>query len=202
MMKIIIWILALIPIVYMSFRYSFEFGWHWLYVVVDFVHKHFGVYLGESLSHPVTFLQDTTAKTALNMFIVVLALQPLYAYLKINLLKYRRMIGLFGFFYAALHVMIFIAIKHNFHLDEVYAAAKEHIFIVFGMMAFVIFSIMAVTSMDFLYKRFASWHKLFYLAMIFIIIHFLFAHKTISLEFIVYTIIISTFLALRLVKSG
>jgi len=186
MMKIIIWILALIPIVYMSFRYSFEFRWHWLYDVVDFVHKYFGVYLGESLRHRVIFLQDTTAKTALNMFIIALALRPLYTYLKINLLKYRRIIGLFGFFYATLHVMI----------------AKEHVFILFGMIAFVIFLIMSVTSIDFLYKRFASWHKLFYLAMVFVIIHFLFAHKTISLEFIIYTIIISALLALRLVKSG
>jgi len=202
MMKIIIWILALIPIVYMSFRYSFEFRWHWLYDVVDFVHKYFGVYLGESLRHRVIFLQDTTAKTALNMFIIALALRPLYTYLKINLLKYRRIIGLFGFFYATLHVMIFVGIKHDFHLDEVYIAAKEHVFILFGMIAFVIFLIMSVTSIDFLYKRFASWHKLFYLAMVFVIIHFLFAHKTISLEFIIYTIIISALLALRLVKSG
>lgn len=199
-MKTIIWILALMPIVYMSFRYSFAFGWHWLYDVVYFVHKHFGIYLGESLHHPVRFLQDTTAKTALNMFVIVLALEPLYSYLKINLLKYRRLIGLFGFFYALLHVSIFVGIKYHFQMFQVYAAIKGHIFILFGAVAFLLFLLIAATSVDFLYKRFASWHKLFYLAMVFVMVHFLFAHKNISLEFIIYTVIISALLALRAVK--
>lgn len=202
MMKTIIWILSLMPIVYISFRYAFIFQWHWLYAVTDFVRNHFGIYLGESLSHRVRFLQDTTAKTALNMFIIVLALQPLYAYLKINLLSYRRLVGLFGFFYAFLHVMVFIGIKHHFNLYTVYTAIKDHVFILFGAIAFLLFLIMAITSIDFLYKRFASWHKLFYIAMVCLVIHFLFSHNNISFDFIIYTIVISALLALQLVKNG
>ena len=197
-MRILIWIAALLPLLYISFRYSLEFDW--VRSIARFMHESLHLNPGGHPKHMTRFLLDTTAMTALNLFIITLALRPLRDYLKINMLGYKRLLGLFGFFYLLLHVTVFIGLKHHWELHDAVFAITHHLFLVFGVLAFLIMLMMTITSLPFLYKKLHSWHKLYYLAMVFVMVHFLLAQKSISFEYIVYTAIISALLALRLLK--
>ncbi len=199
-MRTIIWIAALMPIFYMSFRYSLGLGWHMPVIIAKFLNDYLHLHIGGHPAHIVRFLQDTTAKTALNLFILTLALKPLHSYLKFDLLKYKRLIGMFGFFYLMLHVIVFVWLKHHFDADDIMRAVSHHLYIIFGLLAFAILAMMAITSIPFLYRKFHSWHKLFYIAMVFVILHFLLGQKHISFIDIVYVAVISALLALKLIK--
>ena len=199
-MRTIIWIAALMPIFYMSFRYSLGLGWQMPVIIAKFLNGYLHLHIGGYPANFVKFLQDTTAKTALNLFILTLALKPLHSYLKFDLLKYKRLIGLFGFFYVFLHVIVFIWLKHHFDMGDVTRAVSHHLYIIFGLFAFAIILMMTITSIPFLYKKFHSWHKLFYIAMVFVILHFLLGQKHISFIDIIYVAVISALLALKLLK--
>lgn len=199
-MRTLITLLALVPLFYMSFRYSFSLGWHWPFTVSNFIHEHFHYDIGGTPADFWKFVLHVSAKTALNLFIITLAIKPLRNLLKIDFLKYRKELGLFGFFYLLLHVSVFVGIKHHFDYHEIYGAMEEHLFLWFGFAAFLIFFMMAFTSIPFLFKRFASWHRLFYFAMVLVMIHFLLSQKDVSTDEITYVSVISGLLALRLLK--
>ena len=199
-MKILIALLALMPLFYMSFRYSFSFGWHWPTMVAEYIKQYLHMDVSGTPTDFWKFVLHVSAKTALNLFIITLAIKPLRNLLKIDFLKYRKELGLFGFLYLLLHVSVFVGIKHHFNYIEIYGAMQEHIFLWFGFAAFLIFFMMAFTSIPFLFKRLASWHKLFYFAMVLVMIHFLLSKKDISTDDITYVSVISGLLALRLLK--
>ena len=199
-MRTLITLLALMPLFYMSFRYSFSFGWHWPFTVSNFINQHFHYEIGGTPADFWKFVQDVSAKTALNLFIITLAIKPLRNILTIDFLKYRKELGLFGFFYVLLHVSVFVGIKHHFDYHEIYGAMQEHLFLWFGFAAFLIFLMMAITSIPFLFKRLSSWHKLFYFGMVLVMIHFLLAQKEVSMDEITYVAVISGLLSLRLLK--
>ena len=199
-MKILIALLALMPLFYISFRYSFSLGWHWPTMVAEYIKQYLHMDVSGTPTDFWKFVLHVSAKTALNLFIITLAIKPLRNLLKIDFLKYRKELGLFGFLYLLLHVSVFVGIKHHFNYIEIYGAMQEHIFLWFGFAAFLIFFMMAFTSIPFLFKRLASWHKLFYFAMVLVMIHFLLSKKDISTDDITYVSVISGLLALRLLK--
>jgi sulfoxide reductase heme-binding subunit YedZ len=190
----------MLPLFYISLRYSFSFGWHWPLVLATFVKEHLHYEIGGFPVDFWKFVLHVSAKTALNLFIITLALKPLYNLLTINFLRYRKMIGLFGFFYLLLHVSVFLGIQHHFAFGEIYSAMQQHLFLWFGMVAFLIFFMMAFTSIPFLFKRFSSWHKLFYFAMVLVMMHFLLSQKELENDVLIYVAIISSLLSLRLLK--
>ncbi len=199
-MKTLITFLAMLPLFYISLRYSFSLGWHWPLVLATFVKEHLHYEIGGFPADFWKFVLHVSAKTALNLFIVTLALKPLYKLLTINFLRYRKMIGLFGFFYLLLHVSVFVGVKNHFQFDAISAAMQEHLFLWFGLGAFLIFFMMAFTSIPFLFKRFSSWHKLFYFAMVLVMMHFLLSQKELENDVLIYVAIISSLLSFRLLK--
>ncbi|MBU0631053.1 ferric reductase-like transmembrane domain-containing protein [bacterium] len=199
-MRTIIWIAALMPIFYMSFRYSLGQGWQLPIVMAKFLNGYLHLHIGWYPGNIIKFLEVTTAKTALNLLILTLALKPLHSYLKFDLLKYKRLIGLFGAFYVLLHVAVFVWLKHHFDFGEIYGAFTHHLFIIFGVLAFAVLLMMSITSVPFLFRKFHSWHKLFYISMVFVMVHFLLAQKNISFTDIIYVAVISALLALKLLK--
>ncbi|WP_345993400.1 ferric reductase-like transmembrane domain-containing protein [Sulfurimonas sp. HSL-1716] len=184
----------------MSFRYSLGHWWQLNEGTARFLNDYLHLHIGGHPRNIVKFLEDTAGKTALNLFILTLALRPLHTYLKFDLIKYKRLIGLFGFFYVFLHVAVFVWLKHHFDMGDIYRAASHHLYVIFGISAFAIVLMMTVTSVPFLYKKFHSWHKLFYIAMVFVMVHFLLAQKYISFTDIIYAAVIAGLLALKLLK--
>ncbi len=199
-MRILIWIGALFPLVYTALRFSVEFHPQWLHDVLVFLEGHIHLILTRTPTDPLKFLSDLAGNSALWMLAITLLVTPLRSYIGINFLKYRRLLGLFAFFYAAVHALLFIGVDQQFDFIGVNHEVITKPFIAFGMGAFFILLLMALTSSKKLYAKFRSWHKLVYIAVVLIAVHYLMSHKTVTLTHVAVVGSLFLLLALRLLK--
>jgi methionine sulfoxide reductase heme-binding subunit len=199
-LRILIWLGALSPLVYAGLRFSVEFHPQVLHDILVSLESYIHVILTKSPTDPLKFLSDLAGNSALWLLALTLLVTPLRSYIGINLLKYRRLLGLFAFFYALIHALMFIGIDQQFDLLGVQHEVITKPFIAFGMGAFVILLLMALTSSKKLFAKFRSWHKLVYIGVVLIAIHYLMSHKTITLTHIAVVGTLISLLALRLVK--
>lgn len=199
-MRVLIWLGALLPLVYTALRFSVEFHPQILHDILVFLESYIHLILRKVPTDPLKFLSDLAGNSALWLLVLTLLVTPLRSYIGINLLKYRRLLGLFAFFYALIHALMFIGIDQQFDLFGVQHEVITKPFIAFGMGAFVILLLMALTSSKKLFAKFRSWHKLVYIAVVLIAIHYLMSHKTVTLTHIAVVGTLFLLLALRLVK--
>lgn len=199
-MKVLIWLGALSPLVYAALRFSVAFHPQWLHDVLVFLQGYVHLILTRTPTDPLKFLSDLSGNSALWLLSLTLLVTPLRSYLGINFLKYRRLLGLFSFFYALIHALLFIAVDQQFDLFGVQHEVSTKPFIAFGMAAFILLLLMALTSSKKMYAKFRSWHKLVYIAVVLIAIHYLMSHKTVTLTHVTVVGTLFLLLALRLVK--
>ncbi|WP_417451484.1 sulfite oxidase heme-binding subunit YedZ [Kordiimonas sp.] len=144
---------------------------------------------------------------ALRMLLLTLALTPLSRLLKSSKpLLFRRMLGLFAYFYVCLHMLSYIWLDMLFNWPELWADVLKRVYITVGMVAFIMLTPLAVTSTKGMIKRLGAkrWqrlHKLVYIAAPLAIIHFFMMRKGFQLEPLVYGAILFALLALRLVSK-
>ena len=113
----------------------------------DWYHKRIG-------ANPLEFLTRTTGMLTLVFLLVALAITPLRRVTGLNwLTKFRRMLGLFAFFYGSLHLMTYLAFDRFFHLTTVPADVANRPFIAIGMAALFLMVPLAITSTDKMVKR-------------------------------------------------
>ena len=105
---------------------------------------------------------------------------------KINLMKYRKEIGLLGFFYAFLHLTNFVVFDASFDFEFILKETVEKPFIYLGMIAFFILLFMAITSTKQLFRKYNKYHKLVYLSLILITIHWIMAQKSVNITQFIY----------------
>ena len=199
-MRVLIWIGALLPMIYAALRFSVEFHPQTLRDILIFLEPYVHATLTKIPTDPLKFLSDLAGNSALWLLAITLLVTPLRSYIGINFLKYRRLLGLFAFFYALIHALMFIGIDQQFDLIGVNHEVVSKPFIAFGMGAFLILLIMAVTSTKKLFAKFRSWHKLVYIAVVLIAVHYLMSHKTITLTHVSVVGTLFLLLALRLLK--
>jgi methionine sulfoxide reductase heme-binding subunit len=199
-MRILIWIGALLPIVYAALRFSVEFHPQTVHDILVFMESYGQVILTKTPSDPLKFSSDLAGNSALWMLAITLMVTPLRSYIGINFLKYRRLLGLFAFFYALIHALLFIGVDQQFDFIGVNHEVLTKPFIAFGMGAFLILLLMALTSSKKLFAKFRSWHKLVYIAIVLIAIHYLMSHKTITITHVAVVGTLFSLLALRLLK--
>lgn len=199
-MRILIWIGALLPLFYAALRFSVELHPQWLHDILVFLEGYVHLMLTRTPTDPLKFLSDLAGNSALWMLALTLLVTPLRSYIGLNLLKYRRLLGLFAFFYVLIHALMFIGVDQQFDFIGVNHEVITKPFIAFGMGAFLILLLMALTSSKKLYAKFRSWHKLVYIAVVLIAIHYLMSHKTVTLTHIAVVGTLISLLALRLVK--
>jgi sulfoxide reductase heme-binding subunit YedZ len=119
------------------------------------------------------------------------------------LLKLRRMLGLFCFFYASLHFVCFLWFDHFFDLAEMWKDVKKRPFITVGFSAFVLLIPLAATSTHAMQRRlgrrWAQLHRLVYGIALLALVHFWWmrAGKNNFGEPIVFAAIIAVLLGLR-----
>jgi sulfoxide reductase heme-binding subunit YedZ len=133
--------------------------------------------------NPIQDLTLRTGRTALVLLLASLACSPANRWLKWKwALKARRTLGLYAFFYALLHVLIFTVLDYGLDLPLIFAAAVEKRFVLVGMGAFTILLLLAVTSFDYwkvrLRKNWKRLHRLVYLAGGLVILHYAWAVKS------------------------
>ena len=141
-----------------------------------------GTMVGPSLSEtPVGFINRYLGDWAFTFLIISLAMRPLQEITGISTLaRYRRMIGLYAFFYAVLHVAAFISLEWAFNIDDMIADVYKRPFIILGLISFSLLVPLAVTSTNAQIKRLGGkrWkqlHRSVYIINVLIAMHFIFA---------------------------
>ncbi|MBA1156304.1 protein-methionine-sulfoxide reductase heme-binding subunit MsrQ [Microvirga mediterraneensis] len=154
---------------------------------------------------PMRYLEQALGLWALRFLIATLAITPLRQLFNINLLRYRRALGLLAFYYAALHLTTYLVLDQGLDMAAIVADIVKRPYITIGMATFVILIPLAVTSNNAAIRRmggqaWAKLHRLVYLAAIGAALHFLLVVKSWPPEPIVYAAIVAVLLGYRLVR--
>lgn len=163
----------------------------------------FGI-AGMSLgANPIEELIHRLGIWGLNFLLVTLAVTPLRRLTGRSwLLRFRRMLGLFAFFYVLLHFLTYAGLDQRFDLPVIFEDVVERPFITIGFTAFVLLIPLAVTSthamMKRLGRRWQKLHRLVYVIAILGVVHFYWQVKLDTLEPLIYAAILAVLLGYRL----
>lgn len=162
-----------------------------------------GLALGTLGAEPIEKAQQETGVWALRFLVLTLAITPLRRLTGWNeLVQYRRMLGLFAFFYAALHLTNYLALDQFFHLPVIVEDILKRPWITIGMVSFLLLVPLAATSTKGWIRRLGGrrWqrlHRLVYLAAAGGALHFFLAVKKDVREPLIYAAIIAALLGTR-----
>lgn len=128
-------------------------------------------------TNPIEFFLRTTGVSTLIFLLITLSVTPIRKLFSLNaLIKYRRMLGLYAFFYGTLHLITYSIFDKSLSLSAIVADTFQRPFILVGMTAFLLMIPLAVTStkamIKRLGKRWAKLHKLTYLVALGGVLHF------------------------------
>ena len=136
------------------------------------------VYRKQVGANPLEFVTRTTGMLTLVFLLISLTVTPARRITGLNwLIKFRRMLGLFAFFYGSLHLMTYVAFDRFFHLRTIPGDVVKRPFIAIGMTAFFLMLPLAITSTDKMVKRLGGkrWtrlHRIVYLSGILGVLHY------------------------------
>ena len=149
---------------------------------------------------PIKELEHAFGELALQLLIAGLAITPLRRYAGINLLKFRRAVGLMAFFYVAAHLLVWLVLDVQI-LSQIWADILKRPYITVGMAAFLLMVPLAVTSNNWSVRRLGpTWrklHKLTYAAALLGGLHFVMLAKGFQIEPLIYVAVTVILLALR-----
>lgn len=178
--KPLVFVLALTPFLWLAFR----------------------AFQGDLGVNPAETLQLETGIWALRFLLATLAITPLRRLTGWNqLIQYRRMLGLFAFFYAALHFLTYLVLDQFFAFDLIPKDIVKRPFITMGFTAFVLMIPLAVTStkgwIRRLGRRWQLLHRLIYVSAIAAAVHYLWKVKVMIGSPVYYGIAVALLLGFR-----
>lgn len=155
------------------------------------------------LSNPVEELSHATGEWGLHFLLLGLLITPLRRHFKWNdLLKFRRFLGLWGFFYIFIHFFGFIFFDHFFNIASIIEDIIDRPYIAVGFVGFVLLVPLAVTSFKRLQKKLGKYwfdlHKLVYVIAILGVVHYWWLVKADIFWPIIYGLIAAVLLGDRL----
>ncbi len=160
---------------------------------------------GGLTANPIEFITHTTGWWALTFLMITLAVTPLRRWLDIPwLLRLRRMLGLYAFFYASLHFLTWLVVDQFFDWEAIIKDIAKRPYITVGFSAFVLLLPLAATSTNAMVRRLgaARWqvlHRLVYAIAILGVVHFWWLVKKDIREPAVFALILALLLGARLV---
>ena len=160
-LKLLIWIAGLAPISWLVWQ-GFQ---------------------GDLTADPVKYITHFTGRTTLAILLITLSVTPVRRLTGWNrLVKARRLIGLFSFFYAVIHLLIYLAFDRGFVFAELGEDIAKRPYITIGFTAWLMLLALAVTSPQAMVrrlggKRWQALHRLIYVIPILGLIHFSWAQK-------------------------
>ncbi len=155
-------------------------------------------------ANPVEFIQHATGDWTLRFLVFTLCITPLRKLLKLpDLIRFRRMLGLFGFFYACLHFLTYLGPDQSFDLAAMWKDVAKRPFITVGFAAFVLLIPLALTSTAGWIRRLGGrrWqllHRAIYISAICGVIHYYWLVKSAVLRPLTYAAIVAVLLLWRL----
>ena len=156
-------------------------------------------------ANPAEYLIRSTGELALRFLCLTLAVTPLRAIAKLpELLRFRRMLGLFVYFYAAIHLLCYSWLDMGFEWMDIAVDIAKRPFILVGFTAFVLLTPLAVTSFNRAIrwlggKRWQLLHRVVYGVAVLAVLHFYWmrAGKSNFAEVVVYGAILAALLLWR-----
>jgi sulfoxide reductase heme-binding subunit YedZ len=140
-------------------------------------------FLNDNLTaNPIQAAQQRTGDTALILLILSLACTPINMLFRLPaLLRLRRTLGLYGYMYAAIHLLLFVGLDYAFNFNQILRDVGDKRYILVGLTAFLLLSALAFTSFDYwkvrLGKAWKRLHRLVYLINLLVVLHFAWAIK-------------------------
>jgi sulfoxide reductase heme-binding subunit YedZ len=154
--------------------------------------------------NPPETIQLQTGRWALKFLLISLAVTPVRRLTGWNqIIQYRRMLGLFAFFYATLHFLSYWAFDLTFAVGAMVGDILKRPFITMGFAAFLLLVPLALTStkgwIRRLGRKWALLHRLVYVAAICAVIHFAWKVKVFTGDPVIYAVILTVLLGFRLI---
>jgi methionine sulfoxide reductase heme-binding subunit len=154
-------------------------------------------------ANPIEEITDETGRWALILLLVTLTLTPLRRFTHWNgIVKFRRLVGLFAFFYALLHVSTYFVLDQFFSLPDIAEDVLKRPYITVGFTAFLLLVPLAVTSTKGMIRRLGRrWqtvHRAIYIVAALAVLHFLWSVKLDTTDPIWFGLVLVVLLALRL----
>jgi sulfoxide reductase heme-binding subunit YedZ len=151
---------------------------------------------------PVKTLEHQLGLAALQLLLAGLLVTPLRRWTGVNLIRYRRAIGLLAFLYAALHLLVWLWLDLQLRWSEIGADLVKRPYVIVGMLGFACLVPLAMTSNGWSVRRLgaAAWqrlHRLAYAAVLLAALHYLLLVKVWSAEPVLYALAAAGLVALR-----
>jgi sulfoxide reductase heme-binding subunit YedZ len=155
-------------------------------------------------ANPIEFITHATGDWTLRFLVITLAITPLRRILRQpQLIRFRRMLGLFAFFYACLHFGTWIGLDKFFAWSEMWKDVQKRRFVTVGFAAFALMIPLAVTSTAGMIRRLGGrrWqmlHRAIYVSAILGVIHYYWLVKSDVRKPLLYAAIVGVLLVYRL----
>lgn len=162
-------------------------------------------YLDRLGANPIEFITRSTGTWVLVFLLITLSITPLRRVSGWQwLIKLRRMLGLFAFFYACLHFTTYIWLDQFFDIEEIIKDVIKRPFITIGFASFLLLIPLAVTSTNAMVRRLGGkkWqrlHRLVYVSAIGGVIHYWWLVKKDLTQPMIYAAILSVLLGYRVI---
>jgi methionine sulfoxide reductase heme-binding subunit len=156
-------------------------------------------------ANPIEFATRTTGLLALIFLLLSLAITPIRKIFGLQyLIRFRRMLGLYAFFYVCLHLLTYVWFDKFFNVGEIVGDILKRPFITVGMISFLLMLPLAVTSTNRWIKRLGKgWsrlHKLSYLIAIGGVVHYWMLVKADTTRPLIFIAILAFLLFYRLIE--
>ena len=173
--------------------------------LLPLVYLIWGVFAGALGANPIETVIRDLGEWALRFLLLTLTLSPLRRLTGMaQLLRLRRMLGLYVFFYASLHLTIYIWLEQSLDVWEIWLDIVERPFITVGMLTFILLIPLAVTSnrasMRKLGKNWLRLHTLVYPIAMLAVLHFWWLVKVDTREPLIYALLLTILLSERLMR--
>jgi sulfoxide reductase heme-binding subunit YedZ len=162
---------------------------------------------GELTANPIEFITHATGDWTLRFLVITLCVTPFRKTLRLpELIRFRRMLGLFAFFYACLHFTTYIWLDKFFDFSEMWKDIAKRKYITVGFTAFLLLIPLAVTSTAGWIRRLGGkrWqmlHRLIYFSATLGVIHYYWQVKSAVIRPLTYGAIVAVLLLWRLFAS-
>ena len=152
---------------------------------------------------PINELEEELGEFALKLLILGLAVSPLLHFTRINLVRFRRAIGVMAFAYVMSHFLVWFLLDLQ-SLSHIWTEIAKRPYVSVGMAGFIAMIPLALTSNDLSVRRLGRFwrvlHRLTYLVAILAGLHFIMLSKGFDVEALAHMVVILAFLALRIGK--
>ena len=174
--------------------------------LIPFAQLAYGFYTDALTANPIEYITRFTGSWALIILITSLAVTPLRKIFGWNaLIKYRRMLGLFAFFYAVLHFLTYMVLDHFFDFQAILKDIFKRPYVTAGFTALVLMIPLALTSTTAMIrrlgKRWQQLHRLVYIAAAAGVLHFYWLVKSDIRRPVQYGAVLALLLGVRVVYT-